>query len=215
MLEPDRSSALEKYRRHAADSDRESALAERLRLWPRTRRRAIARLGLEPGDVVLDMGCGTGLSFPLIQARIGLDGQLVGIDLSPEILAVARERVEARGWPNITLIESAADELDIPVRADAVLFHFTNDILRSPQALDNVFRHVKLGGRVAAAGDKWAPWWASPVNLYVWAIARRYVTTFQGFGRPWSHLARIVPNLHTEGLLFGGVYIAWGTVPRE
>ncbi len=64
MLEPDRSSALEKYRRHAADSDRESALAERLRLWPRTRRRAIARLGLEPGDIVLDMGCGTGLSLP-------------------------------------------------------------------------------------------------------------------------------------------------------
>ena len=180
MLEPDRSRGLEKYRRHAADYDRESALAERLRLWPRTRRRAIARLGLEPGDVVLAVGCGTGLSFPLILARIGLTGQLVGIDLSPEMLAQARQRVEARGWPNVTLIESAADEVDIPIRADAALFHFTNDILRSPQALDNVFRHVKLGGRVAAAGDKWAPWWAFPVNLYVWAIARQYVTTFQG-----------------------------------
>ncbi len=215
MLEPDRSRALEKYPRHAAEYDRGLALAERLRLWPRTRRRAIARLGLEPGDVVLDMGCGTGLSFPLIRARIGLEGQLVGIDLSPEMLAVARERVEARGWPNITLIESDDDELDIPVRADAVLVHFTNDILLSPRALDTVFRHVKLGGRVAAAGDKWAPWWAFPVNLYVWAIARRYVSTFQGFGRPLSHLVRIVPNLHTEGLLIGGVYIAWGTVPRE
>ena len=142
-MEPDRRRALKMYRRHAADYDRGLALAERLGLWPRTRRRAIARLGLEPDDVVLDVGCGTGLSFPLIQARIGLRGQLVGIDLSPEMLAQARERVEVRGWPNVTLIESAADEVDIPVRADAVLFHFTNDILRvlqSDEAPGGVFQ---------------------------------------------------------------------------
>jgi ubiquinone/menaquinone biosynthesis C-methylase UbiE len=213
-MEPDRRVTLEKYRRHAAAYDRRATLAERVRLWPRTRGRAIARLRLEPGDIALDVGCGTGLSFSLIQARIGSEGRLVGIDLSPDMLAKARERVESSGWQNVTLIESAVEEADIPVQADAVLFHFTYDILRSPPALDNVFRHVKKGGRVAAVGNKWAPWWAFPVNLYVWYVARQYVTTFEGFGRPWSQLARFVPDLRVKPILFGGGYIVWGTVPE-
>ena len=214
-MEPDRRLALEKYQRHAAAYDRRATLGERIRLWPRTRRRAIARLRLEPGDTALDVGCGTGLSFSLIQARIGSEGRLIGIELSPDMMAKARERVESSGWQNVTLIESAAEEADIPVQADAVLFHFTHDILRSPSALDNVFRHMKRGGRVAAAGNKWAPWWFFPVNLYVWYIARHYVTTFQGFGRPWSELVRFVPDLRVEAVLFGGGYIVWGRVPRE
>ncbi|MCH7999409.1 MAG: methyltransferase domain-containing protein [Chloroflexi bacterium] len=178
------------------------------------RRQAVARLRLEPGDVVLDVGCGTGLSFPLILARIGSEGQLVGIELSPDMMAKARERVESSDWQNVTLIESPVEEAQIPDQVDAVLFHFTHDILRSPQALENVFQHVKRGGRVAAAGTKWAPWWAFPVNFYVWSLARRYVTTLEGFARPWSHLLRTVPDLRVEPVLFGGGYIAWGTVPK-
>jgi demethylmenaquinone methyltransferase/2-methoxy-6-polyprenyl-1,4-benzoquinol methylase len=196
------------YRRHAPAYDRRVALAQP------NRRQAVARLRLEPGDVVLDVGCGTGLSFPLIRARIGSDGQLVGIELSPDMMAKARERVESSGWQNVTLIESAVEEAHIPVQVDAILFHFTHDILRSLKALENVFQHVKRGGRVAAAGTKWAPWWAFPVNLYVWYIARQYVTTLEGLGRPWSHLVRFVPDLQVEPVLFYGGYIAWGTVPR-
>ena len=208
-MEPDRSRALEKYQRHAGDYDHRVAPVERIR------RRAITRLLLEPGGVVLDVGCGTGLSFPLIQAHIGSEGRLVGIELSPDMMAKARERVESAGWQNVILIESAVEEADIPVQTDAVLFHFTHDILRLPQALENVFRHVKRGGRVVAAGTKWAPLWGFPVNLYVWYIARQFVTTFEGFGRPWSHLVRIVPDLRVEPVLFGGGYIAWGALPRE
>ena len=204
----DRRLALELYRRHAPAYDSRVAVTQP------TRRQAVARLRLEPGDVVLDVGCGTGLSFPLIRARIGSDGQLVGIELSPDMMAKARERVESSGWQNVTLIESPVEEAQIPDQVDAVLFHFTHDILRSPQALENVFQHVKRGGRVAAAGTKWAPWWAFPVNFYVWYLARRYVTTLEGFARPWSHLLHTVPDLRVEPVLFGGGYIAWGTVPK-
>lgn len=208
-MEPDRRRhLLETYKRRAASYDSGLALAQRLRLWPRTHHRAVARLSLEPGDVVLDVGCGTGLSFPFIQARIGSEGQLVGIDLSPDMLAKARERVESSGWRNVTLIESAVEEADIPVEADAVLFHFVGEIMRSRQAMENVFRRIKRGGRVAAAGTKWASWWTFPVNLYVWLFARR-------FGRPWAHMGRFVPNLTVEPIVLGGIYVAWGTVPGE
>jgi demethylmenaquinone methyltransferase/2-methoxy-6-polyprenyl-1,4-benzoquinol methylase len=208
-MEPDRRRLLlDIYKRRAATYDRGLALAQRLRLWPRTHHQAVARLSLEPGDVVLDVGCGTGLSFPFIEAQIGSEGRLVGIDLSPDMLAKARERVESSGWQNVTLIESAIEEADIPVAVDAVLFHFVGEVLRSRQALENIFRHVKAGGRVAAAGTKRAPWWAFPLNLYVWFFARR-------FGRPRAHLVRFVPDLTVEPVIMGGVYIAWGTVPRE
>jgi hypothetical protein len=44
----------------------------------------------------------------------------------------------------------------------------------------------------------------------MWRISRRYITTFEGFDRPWSHLERYVPNLRVKPVLFGAGYIAWG-----
>ena len=207
MKKPDPKRAREKYRRLAKGYDRSVGAAEGVR------RDAIARLDLQLGDVVLDVACGTGLSFPLLEQGVGPKGQIIGIDLSPEMLAKSRERMEEAGWMNITLIESALEDADIPVQADAVLFHFTHDVMRLPLAIENVFRHLKPGARVVSAGGKRAPWWALPVNVVMFLISRRYITTYEGFRRPWSHLKRFVPNLKVEPRLFGAAYIAWGTVP--
>jgi hypothetical protein len=85
----------------------------------------------------------------------------------------------------------------------------THDVLRSPAALDNVMGHLGANGRVASFGAKWAPTWRAPVNLAVWLIARRYVTTFEGMSEPWSLLGRYA-ELEVEGVAFGGAYLAWG-----
>jgi hypothetical protein len=63
---------------------------------------------------------------------------------------------------------------------------------------------------VASFGAKWAPWWAVPVNIGVWAIARRYVTTFSGFRRPWARLEAAGFVLSIEEMAMGGAYLAWG-----
>ena len=176
------------------------------------RRRAVASLRLEAGEVVLDVGCGTGMSFPPIQAAIGPRGRLIGVEQSPEMLARARERVRAAGWTNVTLLEASAEEATIPVEADAVLFAFTHDVLRSREALANMLGQVRAGGRVAAAGPKWTLF-SPPLNLFVWQVAQRFVTTFEGFLRPWSELERFVPELSVEEAFFGCVYVVWGRVP--
>lgn len=194
------------YRRHAGVYDS----LGRILLAESVRREAVRLLALKPGDVVIDVACGTGLSFPLIEERIGREGQLIGVDLSPDMLAKAGGKAAEAGWQNVTLIEAAADEAAIPVPADAVFFHFTHDVMRTPAALENIFRHAKPGARVVSAGGKRAPRWAVPVNLVMRRISRRYITTFEGFDRPWSHLERFVPYLRVKPVLFGAGYIAWG-----
>jgi ubiquinone/menaquinone biosynthesis C-methylase UbiE len=205
---PDQQLARRKYEELAPAYDR------LVRLTARMRRLAVERLELLHGDDVLDVGCGTGLSFSLIQERIGAEGRLIGVDLSPDMLAKARERVERQGWENVTLVESAVEDAAIPAEVDACVSVLTHDVMRSPGALTNVVRHVKPGGRIVVTGAKWSSRWALPVNACVWWVARRYVTTFEGFGRPWGHLESLVPDLRIESLFLGGAYLAWGTVRR-
>ena len=203
---PNRKLAREQYSRIAASYDR----LGRIRLAEAVRLEAVGRLDLRPEDVVIDVACGTGLSFPLIEEGIGPDGRLIGVDLTAEMLQKAQDRVARAGWQNVTLIEAPVEEAAIPVHADAVFFHFTHDVMRNPAALENVFRHAKPGARVVSAGSKRAPWWNVPVNVVMWRISRRYVTTYEGFARPWSHLKRYVPNLRVRPTLLGAGYIAWG-----
>ena len=203
---PDQQLARRKYEQLAPAYDRLVRPAARLR------RAAVDRLGLTPGDAALDVGCGTGLSFPLIEDAIGPEGRLIGVDLSPDMLAKARERVERHGWKNVTLVDSAVEDADIHGGVDACISVLTHDLMRSPIALAKVVGHVKPGGRIVVTGAKWSSQWALPVNAYVWWVARRYVTTFEGFRRPWSHLESLVPDLHAESLFLGGAYLAFGTV---
>jgi hypothetical protein len=83
-------------------------------------------------------------------------------------------------------------------------------------ALENVVAHVRSGGRAVAGGPKWAPWWrpdGPSLDAYTWKLNRRYVSTFEGFDRPWSHLAELVPDLAVTELLFGAGYLAVGKCP--
>ncbi len=65
----------------------------------------IEALAPTAGQQVLDIGCGTGLSFSLLQARIGESGTIVGIDRSAGMLGQARRRANARGWTNVILLQ--------------------------------------------------------------------------------------------------------------
>ncbi len=69
-------------------------------------------LRLGPGDAVLDVGCGTGLNFPLLRERVGPAGLVVGVDASAGMLRTARRRVHRAGWDNVVLLQSDAAVLD-------------------------------------------------------------------------------------------------------
>lgn len=196
--------ALAQYRRRASVYDAELALFEPVR------QRAIAQLGLQAGDTVIDAGCGTGLSLRALRAAVGASGHVIGIEQCPEMLAQARSGVARQGWRNVTLIEASVEDAALTLQADAALFHFTHDILRAPAAVSNVMQALRPGAGVVACGLKWAAPWAWPVNLFVFGAALHSVTSLDGLAEPWSLLRAPVGALVVESAMAGAVFIAHG-----
>lgn len=178
------------------------------------RSRVIQLLPVASGDVVLDVGCGTGLCFEQLVARVGTTGTVVGVEPAAAMRALAAERIAARGWTNVVLVGSPVESAVLPM-TDHVLFCAVHDVLQSAAALDHVLGHVREGGGVAATGGKWAPPWAVAVNATVMATHAPFVRTFAGFHRPWALLAERVPGLEVDEVALGGGYLAWGRVHRD
>jgi demethylmenaquinone methyltransferase/2-methoxy-6-polyprenyl-1,4-benzoquinol methylase len=179
------------------------------------RQAIVEALPVRRGQVVLDVGCGTGLCYGLLLERVGPQGSVVGIEESPEMAAIARERIACEGWHNVTVVQSEAEDAQIAVTADAALFCAVHDILQSPHALRNVMDHLRPGAPVAAGGGKWAAPWMIAVNLQAKILHAPYVRSFEGFDRPWNHLEQLLDAVHVRELAYGSGYVLTGRSRRS
>ena len=206
-MRPDPQRAIENYRELAAGYDASSRHETPLRL------RTIDLLQLAAGQRVLDVACGTGLSFAPLLQRVGPNGRVVGIEVSPAMAQLARERVQREGWTGVEVKigDVAATDLDAG-GFDAALFHYTHDVLQAPEALARVFASLRPGARVAVAGLKTTHPLLVPLNLSAWWRGRRYRTTDANLRTPWIHLLRWVPDFSWRPTYLGTGYIGSGTV---
>ena len=199
-----RALSLAKYRKRAARYD--STVGP---TWS-IRQRAVAALQLEPGQTVLDVGCGTGLSLALLRAAVGDAGRVYGVDQSPHMLAHAHRRVAAAGWRNVHVFESPAQSLTLTEPVDAMLFHYTHDILRSTTALPQLLACARAGTSIAIAGVKYFPRWLSPLNVWVYLKNRAYNGSPGQLHTPWDRIAPHVDNWQFTPTQFGMGYLASG-----
>jgi demethylmenaquinone methyltransferase/2-methoxy-6-polyprenyl-1,4-benzoquinol methylase len=181
------------------------------------RRRAVNALGLSPGDSVVDIACGTGLNFPLIEEAIGPDGRIVGVDLTDAMLAQAQSRIETNDWRNITLVQSDAAEFDFPTEVDAILSTYA--LTQVPECAE-VIAH---GAAALSAGGRWVvldlkvpdntPRWLAQLGT---AIVRRFASIDEWMKRrPWDAIRaamqeELVDVSWTE-LAFGTAFLGAGS----
>ena len=152
---------------------------------------AIDLLGLRAGDRVLDLACGTGLSFEPLIDRIGPTGSLVGVDASPQMLARAGARVQRQGWRNVRLVLANAGTgralpppdhpwCDQPV--DAVLVSYALSVIPAWRpAWRNALAALRPGGQAAVVDLGLPHGWAGLLA----PLAR--LACAAGGSDPWRH----------------------------
>ena len=214
MTTPDTRGVKDRYRDFAATYDNAIAYLEPVRAA------SFERLALKPGESVLDLGCGTGISFERLHRDVGPQGRIIGLEFSPEMLEMARRRVELNGWSNVTLIEGDANTVDIPGPLDAALAFFVPEILNSPPAVHRALDSLSPNGRLIASGVKHARGPLGPLfNIYFqvrwrtwrWVGYRRAVKRMFGRGQPYDILQAATPNLEVWDYMFGCAYVARAT----
>jgi SAM-dependent methyltransferase len=178
------------------------------------RQKAVELLDLEVGDRVLDVGCGPGGSFPYLVHAVGQSGQVVGVEISPEISINARRRIAKNGWRNVQVIEAAARDVHLTGLFDGLLMFAAADVYASEEALENIFPHLRENARVAAFGAKLSSkGLGSILNPFLRMLFNlSFSTTPRPDYEPWKILAKRVKKLDVEEYFFGLMFLTSGSV---
>jgi ubiquinone/menaquinone biosynthesis C-methylase UbiE len=107
----------------------------------------------QPGQTVLDLGCGAGFDTLLAAQRVGTSGEIIGVDMTPEMIAKARCAAESLGVMNIEFLLGEIEAL--PLADSSVDLAISNGVFNlcpdKPRVLSEIFRVLKTGGRLQMA----------------------------------------------------------------
>ena len=176
------------------------------------RKIGVEALKLKKGDTVIEIGCGTGLNFSLLRKKVGPDGNIIGVDLTPEMLEKADKRIRRNGWKNVTLVQSDAAEYLFPEYIDGIISTFAITLVpeydrviqKGAAALSANARFVIVDFKKP---DRWSMWM---IKLFV-ILTRPFGISLDIADRhPWKSVARYMILVGFRELYFGALYLCVG-----
>ena len=178
---------------------------------------AVDALALHRGDTVVEIGCGTGLNFDLLEQMVGAKGKIIGVDISEAMLERARNRVRRAGWNNIDLVCCAAAEYRFPDAINGILSVGT---LNYEPEYDRV---IERGANSLAPSGRWVVldykmptgWCRHLAPLFIALGAIYGVSRALMDRRPWESLERHLRNTQMRELYGGFVYVISGEAPKR
>lgn len=177
----------------------------------------VEALDLDPGDTVVEFGCGPGVNLPALREQVGDSGQVVGVDVTRPMLDRARGLVARRGWENVSLVHGDATAPPIS-HADAVLATFVTSLFPDPYAV--VSGWCALADRVVSAN--FAPRGNRAANAALWLFTQVNPPLFDSLrrdtlgqldrrtGATQRALADAMGRLESERYVFGTVTVSVG-----
>lgn len=217
QLDPAHAQLIRLYRKKAKHYDLTSRLYPAPGYPQRSQRQyAVEALRLRPGATVVDIACGTGLNFALLQQAIGPSGRIIGVDVTDAMLARAHHRIATKGWTNVSLVNEDAAEFAFPDCVDAILSTYAmSQVPRCAEVIAN-------GAAALAAGGRWSvldlklpgrtPAWVKQIGT---AVVRPFASIDDWIGRkPWDviHDAMLddLVDVSWRELFFGSAFLATG-----
>lgn len=198
------------YRKQAKNYDASGITG--LDTW---RKQAVRTLNLKRGDIVVDIGCGTGLNFPLLQDVVGPEGRIIGVDLTDAMLELAQQRVTDSGWNNVELVQSDAAQYVFPDHVDGIISVFALSFIPENALV------IENGATALAHGRKWVvldmawpdglPLWLRHGLIFLssWGISSDLIQC-----RPWKQVLQSMQqhldDVEQKRFGLGFFYIASG-----
>ena len=169
------------------------------------RQKTVSALRLRPGDPVLEVGCGSGGNFQLLNRAVGPTGTVLGVDLSAGMLARAKTRCSKHGWSNVEVTQADAVSYEPRVPPRGVLFSFSySAIPERNRVLARAWSVLQAGGRLVIADLSMAQGRGLRFLLpFAYWYSRRGLLG-KPDTEPWRELERLAGAVETQRIsLFG------------
>lgn len=176
------------------------------------RKQIIEAMGLPKGATVVDLGTGTGANLKLLSKAVGDEGKVIGVDLSPGMLAKAR--VKIRHLDNVELVECDARSFRFPAKLDGLISTFSLEIVPEyEEVIEKAAAAMKRGAPIALMGlkypERWPDWMA---EAGIWFNRSCGVTREHKDFKPWIAAEKYCQAAVFKELYNGSAYMWLGSV---